>query len=136
VLSRPKGAKVALVALGSMVSVAWEAAQMLGERGIPATVVNARFIRPLDVETLTQVALETGFMVTLEENVRTGGFGQQVRDALSQTTASHVPLEIVALPDAFVEHGTQPIIRAEAGLSTDAVLQKVLARLGNSVNLS
>ena len=136
VLSRPKGAKVALVALGSMVSVAWEAAQMLGERGIPATVVNARFIRPLDVETLTQVALETGFVVTLEENARTGGFGQQVRDALSQTTASHVPLEIVALPDAFVEHGTQPIIRAEAGLSTDAVLQKVLARLGNSVNLS
>ncbi|MBL8064634.1 MAG: 1-deoxy-D-xylulose-5-phosphate synthase [Chthonomonadaceae bacterium] len=117
--------KVAIVAIGSMVVDAWRAAEALLAQGVVATVVNARFIKPLDIETIASVATECGAVVTVEENVRSGGFGQQVRDALAGMGLDHVPVEIVSLPDAFVEHGAQPLIRPEAGLSPEAICSAV-----------
>ncbi|MCW5940439.1 MAG: 1-deoxy-D-xylulose-5-phosphate synthase [Fimbriimonadaceae bacterium] len=114
---------IAIIALGSMVSEAWRAAQSLAEEGVRASVVNARWAKPLDAETLARVAEECGSLVTVEENVRIGGFGQQVRDALAERGLGKVPIEIVALPDEFVEHGAQPIIREECGLSADALVR-------------
>jgi 1-deoxy-D-xylulose-5-phosphate synthase len=114
---------VAIVALGSMVPEAWRAAQALAEEGVGAVVVNARWAKPIDVETIALVASRCGALVTVEENVRTGGFGQQVRDALAAKGLGALPMEIVALPDAFVEHGAQPIIRAQCGLCVEALKQ-------------
>ena len=114
-------ADVALVAAGSMVQEAWLAAKSLFERGTRAMVVNARFLKPLDTETLLSVAKSVGRIVTVEENVRTGGFGQQVRDVLCSNGHSSVKHEIIALGDGFVEHGAQPIIRAENGLCADNI---------------
>jgi 1-deoxy-D-xylulose-5-phosphate synthase len=116
-----EGKDVTLAAVGSMVGVAWEVATRLAEEGIEATVINARFAKPIDYPTIGNSVRHTGRLVTLEENVRMGGFGQQVVDQLG----AEAPFEIVALPDEFVEHGSQSIIRAGAGLDADSVIQRV-----------
>ncbi|HMS56334.1 MAG TPA: 1-deoxy-D-xylulose-5-phosphate synthase [Fimbriimonadaceae bacterium] len=124
-----EGKDLTLCAVGSMVPVAWEAAGKLRERGIECTVINARFIKPIDLETIGHYADKTGRLITLEENVRTGGFGQQVVDQL--LSAGHTAkLDVIALPDAFIEHGAQPLIRADAGLSVENVIAKAFAILG------
>lgn len=71
-----------MVAVGSMVSPAYEEARVLESSGVSCTVINARFLNPLDAEAIVADVRRTGRLVTLEENVRTGGFGQQVREAL------------------------------------------------------
>ncbi|MBS1715624.1 MAG: 1-deoxy-D-xylulose-5-phosphate synthase [Armatimonadetes bacterium] len=112
---------VAILATGFMVQESWKAAQSLQSQGVKALVVNARFIRPIDKECLAESVRGVRGVVTVEESVRTGGFGQQVRDALAELGLGNVPLRILSLPDAFVEHGAQPIIRAEVGLSPDNI---------------
>ncbi|MBZ0212704.1 MAG: 1-deoxy-D-xylulose-5-phosphate synthase, partial [Nitrospirae bacterium] len=77
------GRHVSLIALGSMVEVAWDVALELEKSGIEAEVINARFAKPLDLAAFAESAQRTGAVVTLEENVRIGGFGQQVRDGLA-----------------------------------------------------
>ncbi len=125
-----EGDDVTLCAVGSMVSVAWEAASMLREKGVNATVLNARFLKPLDAGGIAAHAARTRGLITIEESVRTGGFGQQVRDSLHEGGLGGLPHTILALPDAFVEHGTQTILRAEAGLSADAIREATLLLLG------
>ncbi len=121
--------KVVLMALGSMVPEAWRAATTLREQGIEAMVINARFIKPFDLDSIKEILQETLNLITIEESVRTGGFGQQIRDLLSEKGLSHVKHVIMSLPDEFVEHGAQPIIRAGAGLSPDTIVQTVLHTL-------
>lgn len=123
-----EGRDLAIFAVGSMVGPAWEAAKELREKGIDATVVNARFLKPLDQDTFAAVAQRCGRVVTIEENVRTGGFGQQLRDALAERGLSAIPFKILALPDAFVEHGAQPLIRREVGLDAQGLVEAVLHR--------
>jgi 1-deoxy-D-xylulose-5-phosphate synthase len=117
-----EGDDLTLAAVGSMASVAWEAAALLAEQGIEATVINARFAKPIDHVTIGEWAKATGRILTLEENVLPGGFGQQVVARLP----AGVVAEIVALPDAFVEHGAQAILRREAGLDAEAVVARAL----------
>ena len=122
-----------IVAIGSMVSVAWEASGKLAEQGIRATVVNARFIKPLDADTICSLAREAKHVVTIEENVKRGGFGEAVRDALQEQRVEDVKLEILSLPNHFVEHGAQPIIRSESGLSADAIVDAALKMVGRRI---
>ncbi|HRF58343.1 MAG TPA: 1-deoxy-D-xylulose-5-phosphate synthase [Fimbriimonadaceae bacterium] len=124
-----EGRHVSLIAVGSMVGPAWEAADQLAARGIDATVINARFVKPLDAETIVAAARETRFVVTIEENVQTGGFGQAVRDALHEAGLGDVPHQILALPDAFVEHGSQPLIRRDCGLDADGIVAAVTSQV-------
>lgn len=116
-----EGKDVTLVAVGSMVGVAWEVAERLANEGIAAAVINARFAKPIDFETIEASVRQTGRMVTLEENVRNGGFGQQVVDRLG----AGIAYEIVALPDAFVEHGSQGVLRTDTGLDAESVAGRV-----------
>ncbi len=120
-----EGRDLTLVAVGSMVGEAWEAARRLAESGIDASVINARFVKPIDFDTIAADALRTGRVVTIEENVRTGGFGQQVRDGLEERGVT-ATVKIIALPDAFVEHGAQPLIRRDCGLDADGIVAVVL----------
>lgn len=117
-----------LVALGSMVSVAWDVALDLRKQGVAVEVINARFANPLDTELIQRVAT-AGRIVTLEENVRTGGFGQAVRDRLLAAGVT-LPIDIIALPDDFVTHGAQPLIREEAGIGPVAVGTKLRELVG------
>ncbi len=124
------GRHVSLIALGSMVEVAWDVALELEKSGIEAEVINARFAKPLDLAAFAESAQRTGAVVTLEENVRIGGFGQQVRDGLADAGLGGLPFAICALPDAFVEHGTQPLIRKDCGLDAASITQRVQQLLG------
>jgi 1-deoxy-D-xylulose-5-phosphate synthase len=118
-LAEEDGADLTLVATGSTVAEAWKAAATLREAGLRVSVWNARFIKPLDEEALRRIAESSRSVVTVEEGVRTGGFGQQVRDALA-TLGQPVPV-------AFIEHGPQPVLRAENGIDAAAIVAAVQA---------
>ncbi len=119
------GKGIALLAVGSMVSIAMEAADELKEKGIDCTVVNMRFIKPLDTDLLKELSAGHKVFLTMEENVRSGGFGQQVSDTVSKEGLG-VFVHIAAVEDDFVAHGTVEQQRQAHGLDKDSIVKKVL----------
>lgn len=113
------GDDVALIACGSMVHPAFQAAQTLRGEGIQATVVNARFVKPLDEELILRVARRTGRIVLAEENAKAGGFGDGVLELLAAHDLRHVQVRQFGIPDHFIEHGAPDILRKLCGLSTE-----------------
>jgi 1-deoxy-D-xylulose-5-phosphate synthase len=124
-----EGSDVALLAVGYMVAPALRAAARLSEYDVQATVVNCRFVKPLDRLMLREVAGHTNYIITAEENVLAGGFGSQVRAALEEDGFDESRLECIGMPDEFVEHGSQSILRSKYGLTADALVERVLAHL-------
>lgn len=114
--------RVTLLAVGSMVRVAMEAAGVLAAAGIGAGVVNCRFIRPMDEAVLSQVRERASLVVTLEENVLSGGFGSQVTRWMETASGSARPrVMMLGLPDAFVEHGSRTRLLEQCGLTGSQV---------------
>jgi len=109
-LLRP-GNDVALIGFGTSVMECVKAADILAEAGIDAAVVNARFAKPLDEEMLLRLARETGGLVTAEENVRAGGFGDAVLELLADHGLADRLLASITMPDAIVDHGPQATFR-------------------------
>lgn len=124
-----EGTDVAIFATGYMVAPALQAAARLSEHTISAAVINARFIKPLDMELLREVVPSTPYLVIAEENVARGGLGSAVLLALASEGIEPRRFEEIAMPDQFVEHGSQSILRAKYGLTADAIVQRVLAGL-------
>jgi 1-deoxy-D-xylulose-5-phosphate synthase len=122
------GDAVALVATGTMVEVARKARVRLASRGIEASVVNARFVKPLDRAVLRGLA-GVGRIVTLEENNLPGGFGSGVADALAQEGLPRTGLVAFGLPDGFVTHGGRAELLAEVELDPEGVARRVEAEL-------
>ncbi|ARU39888.1 1-deoxy-D-xylulose-5-phosphate synthase [Armatimonadetes bacterium Uphvl-Ar1] len=114
-----------IVAVGSMVTEAWDAASQLGDAGVQALVINARWCKPIDWETVAARLSPGTLLVTVEENVRTGGFGQQLIDLLVESQQLPQRVKVMALPDAWVTHGKQPIIRGEVGLDAAGIVETV-----------
>jgi 1-deoxy-D-xylulose-5-phosphate synthase len=110
-----QGDDVTLLAVGSMVSVAWGAYLTLAEGEIHATVINARFVKPIDIDTIVDSVRKTKRLITIEENVQAGGFGQQVRDLLHDAGLGQIDHRIIALPDRVVEHGIASAVIELAG---------------------
>ncbi|MGI8927721.1 MAG: 1-deoxy-D-xylulose-5-phosphate synthase [Tepidiformaceae bacterium] len=102
-----EGSDVALIGFGSPVVECEKAALLLEEMGVQATVVNARFAKPLDEALILRMARETGGIVTAEENVRAGGFGEAVLALLAEHGLAGQYLLNLAMPDAIVDHGPQ-----------------------------
>ena len=119
------GADVALVAYGSMVGPAWEAAELLAQRGIGAAVVNARFAKPVDVDLLAPLAARVPLLVTLEEHAVQGGFGSAVLEALAAAGALRCRVEQLGIPDRFVEHGPRQALLEGLGLSAAGIARRV-----------
>lgn len=131
VLGCPNGAsnpQAVIVAYGSMVDSAWKAATILAEEGTPVCVINARWAKPIDADTICHWAEQTGHVITVEENVRTGGFGEAVRNAVQERGLSQVSIRVMSLPDAYVEHGGQDQLLADCGLSPADIAQAVRER--------
>lgn len=126
-----EGADVAILAVGSRVTTALEAAGQLAAAGIDCAVVNMRFIKPLDESLITQLADQVGRLVTIEENVLTGGFGAGVSDLLSDKGLTDTKLVRLGLPDKFIPHGAVELLRDECGISTDSLVE-VIAKLCSS----
>ncbi len=116
-----QGTDCAILAVGSMVAPAEEAAAILADEGISAAVVNARYVKPLDRDLVAHLAAETGAIVTVEENVVAGGFGDGVAEALREAGLSNVWLKRLGLPDRFIEHGPQRLLREKVGLAPTGI---------------
>jgi len=121
-----EGEDAAILALGSTVYPALEAAQKLAEAGIECRVVNARFIKPLDMELILDTANRFKRMVTVEENTLAGGFGSAVLQLLQGADIEDVRLKCLGLPDEFIEHGTQAQLRSKYELDAPGIAHQVL----------
>ncbi len=126
------GEDVVILALGVTVTPSLEAAHKLATQGIEATVVNARFAKPLDKELITDLAGRIKNIVTVEENVLTGGFGSGVNRLLQESGKNDVIIKNIGIPDEFVEHGTQAILRAKYGIDADGIARQVMEMLSGS----
>jgi 1-deoxy-D-xylulose-5-phosphate synthase len=120
-----QGDDVLLLAYGSMVHPALQTADLLREHGIRASVVNARFAKPLDTELIVPLAKEIGKVVTLEEGCIMGGFGTAVLEALMEHQIL-VPVERIGVPDELVEHATPEQSMATLGLMPSQLLERIL----------
>jgi 1-deoxy-D-xylulose-5-phosphate synthase len=124
-----EGEEVCLLAVGRMVDVAEEAAGLLSERGIEAEVINARFVKPMDEEVIKDRAARCKLIVTLEENVLRGGFGEGVAALLEEMSASCGLIKI-GIPDHFVQHGKVADLFRIEGMDSESVAEAVLREVG------
>jgi 1-deoxy-D-xylulose-5-phosphate synthase len=125
-----EGDRVALLGYGTGVAKALEAAEILGDRGISATVADARFAKPIDVGLAAQLAAEHELLVTVEEGVLAGGFGSAVWESLSD--AGVVPRILRAgLPDRYVTHGSPKLLHEEVGFTGQRIAERVEAAVAD-----
>jgi 1-deoxy-D-xylulose-5-phosphate synthase len=118
---RREGKGIAMLAFGSMVTPALEAGEQLG-----ATVINMRFVKPLDEALILKLAKSHDLIVTVEENAIPGGAGNGVNEVLNAHKL-HTPLLTLGLPDTFIEQGTREEVLAIAGLDTEGLLGAIAA---------
>ncbi|MFZ9943755.1 MAG: transketolase family protein [Bacteroidia bacterium] len=118
------GTDVTIIATGHLVWKSLQAAEMLGEKGISATVINMHTIKPLDAETVIKSVATTGCVVTAEEHQRNGGLGE----AIARVLAAHhpAPMEMVAVNDTFGESGTPDQLLVKYGLYAPDIVSKSL----------
>ena len=117
---------IALIAVGSMVKTAHEVRQNLKRKGFECTLINARFVKPLDEERLLALTKEHKLIVTLEENVLEGGFGEHASEFYEEI-GSDVQVMNIALPDAYIEHGNVEILKKDCGIDAETIEKKIIA---------
>ncbi|MCR4655742.1 MAG: 1-deoxy-D-xylulose-5-phosphate synthase [Lachnospiraceae bacterium] len=120
-----------LFALGSMVKTAEKVREGLKYNGIPCSIVNARFAKPLDTALLKKAASDHRLIVTMEENVLIGGMGEQVREFVDGEGLDTEVLNI-ALPDDYVEHGNVELLKKETGIDEASILERLIRMLGRT----
>ncbi|MGF1573726.1 MAG: 1-deoxy-D-xylulose-5-phosphate synthase [Sumerlaeia bacterium] len=126
------GKTVALIGIGKMVGILEESAKQLEEKlGARVTVINARFVKPLDEALILTAAREHELVVTAEDNTIAGGFGSAVVELLAREGIKTDTL-VCGIPDRFVDHGTPEELFDEIGLSADKIVERVMAALPNS----
>lgn len=128
-----EGHDVSLVAVGSMVPVAVQAANRLHELGYSATVLNARYVKPLDADRITALAQTTSCMITIEENVVAGGFGSAVLGLLASHRI-HTPVTTLGIADHFYDQASQQRLREMAGLSIEHIVDIATERIDTTRN--
>ncbi|MBQ3165455.1 MAG: 1-deoxy-D-xylulose-5-phosphate synthase [Lachnospiraceae bacterium] len=117
---------IVLVAVGSMVKTALGVRETLKAKGYNCSIINARFVKPIDTEILYQASKTHSLIVTMEENVASGGFGEKVREYLDQLVEKPQILNIT-LPDDYVEHGNVDILRKEVGIDAETIQNRIEA---------
>jgi 1-deoxy-D-xylulose-5-phosphate synthase len=125
-----EGDDLLILALGASVYPALDAAAQLDQQGLKATVVNARFVKPLDENLILTLAARIGRVLTVEENVVAGGFGSAVLELLADKGLTEVAVKRLGIPDVFVEHGSPAILRQKYGLDAAGILESALEILG------
>lgn len=118
---------IVLFALGSMVKTAVEVRRQLKEQGYSCSLINARFAKPLDTEMLLEVMSDHKLIVTMEENVINGGFGEHITEFYNQSETDEIHILNIAIPDEYVEHGNLEILRKEVGLDPDTIVKRTIA---------
>ncbi|MGB3112754.1 MAG: 1-deoxy-D-xylulose-5-phosphate synthase [Candidatus Omnitrophota bacterium] len=115
------GKDLAILAVGSMVNTALEVGELLSRKGIEASVINARFIKPLDGQMLEDVFRKVKKIITIEEGIVSGGFGTAVLEFMEREKINNVEIRCLGLPDEFIEHGTREELLRKYHLTPDEV---------------
>jgi len=123
------GNDLAILALGSMVLPALQAAELLKKEGLKATVCNMRFAWPLDETLLKSIFGRTRFVFTVEEHVLAGGFGAKVLEFAERWALSGVSIKRFALPNEFIEHGQREELLERFGLSAHRLAEAIRQEL-------
>ena len=118
-----EGEDVLILAIGAVTGECLRAHELLLEKGIASTVVNCRFVKPLDIELISSLVARIPRIISVEENARHGGFGSAVLEALNDRKMTGFHLERLGVPDVFVEHGPQKILRSKYGIDAQAVVE-------------
>ena len=126
-----EGEDLLLLPVGNRVYPAIEAAEGLEKLGISAAVVNPRFIKPLDEDLICAWAQKTGRIITIEDNVKKGGFGSGVLELLARKNLSGIRTKILGLPDHFMEHGTQEQLRHNGKIDAPSIIEEALKLFDN-----
>lgn len=119
------GKDITIVAIGNMVYPAIKAAFEAEKKGISVAVINARFVKPLDKELIVEMARKTKKVITLEENVITGGFGTAISELLLQKEIPGLKIRMIGLPEKFIEHGDLFTLRKKYGLTYENILKTI-----------
>jgi 1-deoxy-D-xylulose-5-phosphate synthase len=123
-----EGKDLTLIALGSMVQPSLEAAAEMEKEGLSATVINCRFVKPLDKK-LADYARRNGKVLVVEENIQQGGLGSAVLELFSDVGLREVTVKRLGLPDSFVEHGPVQVLREKLGLDKTGIVKAARALL-------
>jgi len=125
-----EGDDLTIVAIGSMVEPARDAAQRLMTRKISATVIDARFLKPLDITAIRSSVEKTGALLTVEEGVLNGGLSSAILEALAEDSSLPQAVKRLGIDDRFVEHGPQDVLRDRYDLSPRGIFQSALELMG------
>lgn len=117
---------IAILAVGSMVKTGAMVVEQLKDQGYNVTLVNVRFVSPIDYEMLDKLVIEHNIFITIEDNVRTGGFGQQVSDYLCKHCNKGIKHINFSIPDKFIDQGSVDELYNELGLNAIAIAEKIL----------
>ena len=120
--------EIALLAVGSMVKTAEKVRDLLKEQGHSASLINARFIKPIDEGAVLEACDSHRLIVTMEENVACGGFGEKVLFCMKKNNKDNGYLNI-SLPDAYIEHGNVELLKKEVGMDAESITERILAFL-------
>lgn len=115
---------IVLVAVGSMVKTALAVREALQLKGYACSIINARFVKPIDTEVLNEAVKDHSLIVTMEENVASGGFGEKVREYLDES-GYQGSLLTISIPDEYVEHGNVDILREEVGIDAYSIQRRI-----------
>ena len=121
-----EGADLLILSIGSTVHPAIQGAEKLASVGVQAAVINARYLKPLDSELLSNWAEKTGKVLTVEENVLMGGFGTAVLELFNERGLSGLEVKCLGFPDTFIEHGPQNLLRAKYGIDADGIFDAAM----------
>jgi 1-deoxy-D-xylulose-5-phosphate synthase len=127
-----EGKEVAILAIGPMVPIALEAAEMLAQENIHAEVVNARFVKPLDEAMLLDFAHRRMNIITCEEAAEMGGLGSAILESLASHGHQNLQVKVMGVPDYFVEHGSDQEQRTEVGLTATNIVAQAKTMLLNN----
>jgi 1-deoxy-D-xylulose-5-phosphate synthase len=125
------GRDCAILALGTMVYPSLKAAEKLAADGISASVVNARFVKPLDEELITCLASEKSLLITVEEAALMGGFGSAVMELLESGNLQGCRLLRIGVPDRLIPHGSPNLLHAKYGIDADGIYEKIRSFIQN-----
>lgn len=120
------GADIALLAVGSMVETAVKVRKILLQHGIDVTIVNARFVKPLDEEMLSDIGRIHRYIITMEEGILTGGFGESVSHWYQENAPQMPFIRNIALPDKFIEHGSVEMLKKKYKIDAEGIAEKIM----------
>ncbi len=118
-----------MFAVGSMVKIAETVRDSLKKKGYSVSLINARFVKPIDEDAVMEACANHPLIVTMEENVACGGYGEKVLACMNRNRLKNLCLNI-HIPDAYVEHGNVELLKQEIGLDAESIEEKILRELG------